>query len=124
MSDNNKKLYSGFLDQFQRKLPDEDFRRLQALAWSPEPGAEPWSIASDESADLDKLADCALRFDIEVEFLDEKSQGFQLEDSLLSVRASLISCIAYSLTVSTPLTTSSFVNHTSSSTTPVRLLRC
>ena len=55
-------------------------------------GSDPWAILSDEPTDLQTFEEytcaartvrCGLRFDIEELFLDEKSAGFQLEDSRL-----------------------------------------
>ena len=40
-------------------------------------------MISDEAADLKTLEEYGLRFDIEENFLDDKSNGFQLEDSLI-----------------------------------------
>jgi len=44
---------------------------------------EAWYIITDEQADLSTLDDYALRFDIEENFLDDKSNGFQVESSKL-----------------------------------------
>jgi hypothetical protein len=44
---------------------------------------EYWYVISDETADLKTLEEYGLRFDIEENFLDDKSNGFQLEDSLI-----------------------------------------
>jgi Transposase DDE domain len=54
-----------------------------ALAWIDEPNSEPWYIASDEPTDDETLAEYRLRGEIEHEFRDDKSGGFQLEDSQL-----------------------------------------
>jgi hypothetical protein len=54
-----------------------------AMAWAEKEGAEPWFVASDEFADHETLADYGLRMDVEQEFRDDKSGGFQLEDSQL-----------------------------------------
>lgn len=40
-------------------------------------------MISDEAADLKTLQEYGLRFDIEANFLDDKSNGFQLEASLI-----------------------------------------
>jgi hypothetical protein len=42
-----------------------------------------WYVISDESADVKTVQEYGLRFDIEENFLDDKSNGFQLEDSLI-----------------------------------------
>jgi hypothetical protein len=44
---------------------------------------EYWYVISDEMADIETLEEYGLRFDIEENFLDDKSNGFQLEDSLI-----------------------------------------
>lgn len=44
---------------------------------------EPWYIISNDPADLTTLDDYALRFDIEEGFLDDKSNGFQVESTRL-----------------------------------------
>lgn len=53
-----------------------------ALGYHPENG-EHWYIASDEPVSLETFQDYGKRFDIEENFLDDKSNGFQLEDSEL-----------------------------------------
>lgn len=53
-----------------------------ALAYVQTPnGYEQWAIVSDEPTGLDTLDEYGLRFDIEENFLDDKSAGFQLESS-------------------------------------------
>src|SRR5690606_2035523 len=42
-----------------------------------------WAIVSDEPVDLETFDEYGLRFDIEENFLDDKSAGFQLEASQL-----------------------------------------
>lgn len=44
-------------------------------------GYEKWAILSDEPVGLDTLDEYGLRFDIEENFLDDKSAGFDLESS-------------------------------------------
>lgn len=44
-------------------------------------GYEKWAVISDEPAGLQTLDEYGLRFDIEENFLDDKSAGFQLESS-------------------------------------------
>jgi hypothetical protein len=46
-------------------------------------GYEQWMLVSDRPTALDTLDEYALRFDIEENFLDDKSAGFQLESSQL-----------------------------------------
>lgn len=54
-----------------------------ALVWDGDPDHDPWRIATDQPADLQTLTDYALRMGIEFGFLDDKSAGFQLEDTEL-----------------------------------------
>ena len=44
---------------------------------------ETWLIVSDQPTDVQTFDEYGLRFDIEENFLDDKSNGFQLESSLL-----------------------------------------
>lgn len=44
---------------------------------------DPWYVVSDEPTDVETLKEYGLRFDIEENFLDDKSNGFQLESSLI-----------------------------------------
>jgi hypothetical protein len=44
---------------------------------------EYWYVISDEPTDVQSLQEYGLRFDIEGNFLDDKSNGFQLESSLI-----------------------------------------
>ncbi len=46
-------------------------------------GDDDWYVISDEAAELKTLQEYGLRFDIEENFLDDKSNGFQLESSLI-----------------------------------------
>lgn len=62
-------------------------------------GYEQWAIVSDEPTDLQTLTEYGLRFDIEENFLDDKSAGFQLESSEIQeaealARLSLILAVA------------------------------
>lgn len=53
-----------------------------ALAHAQTPnGYEEWAILSDDPTDLHTFDEYGLRFDIEEDFLDDKSAGFQLESS-------------------------------------------
>ena len=44
-------------------------------------GYQQWAIVSDDPTDLNTFDEYALRFDIEENFLDDKSAGFQIESS-------------------------------------------
>jgi hypothetical protein len=67
--------------------------RLLGQAWGPlhlalaqldEPNSEPWYVVSDEPTDLTTLDEYGQRFDVEENFLDDKSNGFQVEASRLA----------------------------------------
>lgn len=51
-----------------------------ALGYSPD-GKERWYVASDEPVSIETFCEYGLRSDIEENFLDDKSNGFQLESS-------------------------------------------
>jgi hypothetical protein len=51
-----------------------------ALGYSPD-GKERWYVASDEPVSIETFQEYGLRTDIEENFLDDKSNGFQLESS-------------------------------------------
>jgi hypothetical protein len=62
-------------------------------------GYDQWAIVSDEPTDLQTFTEYGLRFDIEENFLDDKSAGFQLESSEIQqadalARLSLILAVA------------------------------
>ena len=57
-----------------------------ALAQLDEPNADPWYVVSDEPTDLNTLEEFSLRFDMEEKFLDDKSNGFQVEDTGLETK--------------------------------------
>lgn len=59
-----------------------------ALGHSPD-GKEKWYVASDEPVSLETFCEYGFRFDIEENFLDDKSNGFQLEDSKIRLAAEL-----------------------------------
>lgn len=54
-----------------------------ALAWDGDPQHDPWRIATDQPASLQTLTDYTLRMGIDLGFLDDKSAGFQLEETEL-----------------------------------------
>jgi hypothetical protein len=71
-------------------------------------GVQKWAIASDEPTELNTFHEYGLRFDIEENFLDDKSGGFQLEsselfDSQALVRLGMIMATATLYLVSTGL---------------------
>jgi len=59
-----------------------------ALGYSPD-GKEEWYVASDEAVSLETFQEYGFRFDIEENFLDDKSNGFQLEDSKIRLAEAL-----------------------------------
>lgn len=54
-----------------------------ALGWDGDLQHDPWRIATDQPARLQTLTDYARRMGIDFGFLDDKSAGFQLEDTEL-----------------------------------------
>lgn len=54
-----------------------------ALVWDGDPAHDPWRVVSDERATLHTLTDYARRMGIDLGFLDDKSAGFQLDDTEL-----------------------------------------
>lgn len=71
-------------------------------------GVQQWAIVSDEPTDINTFHEYGLRFDIEENFLDDKSGGFQLEsselfDSQALVRLGLIMATATLYLVSSGL---------------------
>jgi len=66
----------------------------------PRGGTECWFVVSDEPTDLETLDEYGLRFDIEENFLDDKSNGFQLESSLLR-SADVLSRLCFVLAITT-----------------------
>jgi hypothetical protein len=66
----------------------------------PRGGTECWFVVSDEPTDLETFDEYGLRFDIEENFLDDKSNGFQLESSLLR-SAHALSRLCFVLAITT-----------------------
>jgi hypothetical protein len=60
-----------------------------ALAQLDEPNQDPWFLVSDEFTDLTTFDEYGLRFDLEENFLDDKSNGFQVEATRLNTPAAL-----------------------------------
>ncbi len=60
-----------------------------ALAQLDEPNQDPWLLVSDDDTDLTTFDEYGLRFDLEENFLDDKSNGFQVEASRLDTPAAL-----------------------------------
>jgi len=60
-----------------------------ALAWPANGQGDPWYVISDEPTDLNTFAEYGLRFDIEENFLDDKSGAFQVQKSEIDSADSL-----------------------------------
>jgi len=70
-------------------LTDKRFGPVHFAVARPLGSDEYWYVISDEAADLKTLQEYGLRFDIEANFLDDTSNGFQLEASLIRSAAAL-----------------------------------
>jgi hypothetical protein len=70
-------------------ITDKAFGPVHLGVARPIGSEEYWYVISDEAAELKMFAEYGLRFDIEENFLDDKSNGFQLEDSLMRSAAVL-----------------------------------
>lgn len=66
----------------------------------PQGGKEYWFVVSDEPTDVKTFDEYGLRFDIEENFLDDKSNGFQLESSLIR-SAQALSRLCFLLAITT-----------------------
>ena len=66
----------------------------------PSGGRDCWFVISDEPTGLETFDEYGLRFDIEENFLDDKSNGFQLESSLLR-SADVLSRLCFVLAITT-----------------------
>lgn len=64
-------------------MTDKRFGPVHLAMARPLGSDEYWYVISDEAAELKTLEEYGLRFDIEENFLDDKSNGFQLESSLM-----------------------------------------
>ena len=77
-------LKPGHLSCWQEvSITDKHFGPVHLAVARPLGSDEYWYVVSDESAELKTLEEYGLRFDIEENFLDDKSNGFQLEASLI-----------------------------------------
>jgi len=65
------------------EITEERFGPLHLAIGRPLDSNERWMVISDEPTDLETFREYGLRFDIEENFLDDKSNGFQLEASLI-----------------------------------------
>lgn len=64
-------------------ITDQRFGPVHLAVARPLGSEEYWYVISDEAAELKSLQEYGLRFDIEENFLDDKSNGFQLESSMI-----------------------------------------
>ncbi len=64
-------------------ITDKRFGPVHLALAKPHGTKEDWLIVSDQPTDLSTFDEYGLRFDIEENFLDDKSSGFQLESSLI-----------------------------------------
>ncbi len=62
---------------------DDSIGTAHVALGNPPDSEEPWYIISDEYTDVTTFDEYGLRFDIEENFLDDKSNGFQVESSRL-----------------------------------------
>gem|GEM_PF-4170720 len=77
-------LHPGHMSCWQEvSITDQHFGPVHLAVARPLGSEEYWYVVSDESAELKTLEEYGLRFDIEENFLDDKSNGFQLEASLI-----------------------------------------
>jgi hypothetical protein len=65
------------------KITDHGLGPVHLAVARPLGSDEYWYVISDESTDVKTVEEYGLRFDIEENFLDDKSNGFQLEESLI-----------------------------------------
>ena len=80
-------------------MTDKHFGPVHLAVARPLGSEEYWYVISDEAAELKTFAEYGLRFDIEENFLDDKSNGFQLESSLIhSAKALERLCLVLALT--------------------------
>lgn len=70
-------------------ITDERFGPVALAIAKHHSTTEEWIVATDEPATLETFDEYGLRFDIEENFLDDKSNGFQLESSQLDAAKAL-----------------------------------
>jgi hypothetical protein len=70
-------------------MTDKPFGPVHLGVARPLGSEEYWYVISDEAAELKMFEEHGLRFDIEENFLDDKSNGFQLEASMIRSAAAL-----------------------------------
>jgi hypothetical protein len=68
---------------FHVQITQERFGNVYLALGRPVGSKDRWVVISDEPTSLETFREYGLRFDIEENFLDDKSNGFQLEASLI-----------------------------------------
>lgn len=81
-------------------ITDKRFGIVHLALANPRGTKEKWLIVSDQPTDVTTFDEYGYRFDIEENFLDDKSNGFQLESSLIR-SADAISRLCFVLAVTT-----------------------
>ncbi|MHC4464554.1 MAG: transposase [Planctomycetota bacterium] len=81
-------------------ITGERFGPVHLALAKPHGVKEKWLIVSDQPTDVTTFDEYGLRFDIEENFLDDKSNGFQLESSLIR-SAEALSRLCFVLAVAT-----------------------
>jgi Transposase DDE domain len=80
-------------------LTEKRYGPVHLAVARPWQGQDVWYVLSDEQTDEKTFKEYGLRFDIEENFLDDKSNGFQLESSLIrSAQALTRLCLVLALT--------------------------
>jgi Transposase DDE domain len=83
----------------EMEITDHHFGPVHLAVSRPLGSDEYWYVISDEAADVKTLEEYGLRFDIEENFLDDKSNGFQLEDAMIrSAKALERLCLVLAIT--------------------------
>jgi len=80
-------------------ITEKRYGPVYLAAARPWQGKDDWYVLSDEPTDGTTFEEYGLRFDIEENFLDDKSNGFQLESSLIrSAQALTRLCLVLAIT--------------------------
>jgi hypothetical protein len=89
--------HAGFWHQV--RLTEKRYGPVHLAVARPWHGQDIWYVLSDEPTDEKTFKEYGLRFDIEENFLDDKSNGFQLESSLIrSAQALTRLCFVLAMT--------------------------
>jgi Transposase DDE domain len=80
-------------------LTEKHYGPVHLAVARPQAGNDIWYVLSDEPTEVTTLEEYGLRFDIEENFLDDTSNGFQLESSLIRSAPALTRlCLVLALT--------------------------